>query len=173
MRITPLDVHEQTFRLAFRGFDAAEVDAFLQRVADELERLAEERDHLRSQLEDERKARNTLEEALATARTLQETILEKAREEAEVLRSQARLTADRMLADANEDLLRLQREARELAERRSLWLSEIAVLARTLGEWVEQKAAEESAPLETVFLEPELARKGETSADSGDEGDDP
>ena len=53
MRITPLDVHEQTFRIAFRGFDPAEVDAFLQRVADELERLTEERDQLQVKLDKE------------------------------------------------------------------------------------------------------------------------
>jgi cell division initiation protein len=41
-RITPLDIHNQQFRVRFRGFDIREVDQFLDAVARELEdRIAE------------------------------------------------------------------------------------------------------------------------------------
>jgi cell division initiation protein len=162
MRITSLDIHEQTFRMAFRGFDPVEVDAFLQRLADELERLTEERDGLRVELEEERKRRNTLEDAIAAARALQESIIESAREEAEVLRNQGQLRADRILAEANEELLQLRREIQALRERRSLWLADLAALARTLGGWAEDKAVEE---VET----PDLIAEPADAVDPGDE----
>ena len=142
MRITPLDVHEQTFRVTFRGFDPAEVDAFLQRLADELERLVEERDGLQTQLEKETSARDNLEEALASARTLQHGMLEQARQEAEILVNQAQPKADRILARANEDLVVLRREAQVLNEKRSLWLAELETLAGTLHGWVEEKVVQ-------------------------------
>ena len=139
MRITPLDVHEQTFRVTFRGFDPAEVDAFLQRLADELERLVEERDQLQVQLDKESATRANLDEALASARTLQQGMLEQARQEAEILVNQAQLKGDRILARANEDLVALRRETQALNEKRSLWLAELATLAGTLQGWVEVK----------------------------------
>jgi cell division initiation protein len=153
MRITAIDVQDQKFRVAFRGFDPVEVDAFLQRVSDELERLVEERDGLRSELEGEKKARRILEEALASARTVQEGLLERARGEAEVTVSQARLRADRILAEANEELLRIRREVQTIRERRDLALGELAALSRTLCEWAERKKTEEAAELPPLISE--------------------
>lgn len=150
MRITPLDVHEQTFRMAFRGFDPGEVDAFLQRVADELERLIEERDAARAELAQEKEARRNLEGTLAAARDLQAGLLEQTRAEAEAVRHQAQLQADRILAGANEELLRLRREIREARERRGLWLAELGALADTLIRWVEDKSAQPSGAPELI-----------------------
>ena len=39
MTLTPLDIQEQQFRVKFRGFDVAEVDTFLERVANAFEAL--------------------------------------------------------------------------------------------------------------------------------------
>jgi len=150
MRITPLDVHEQTFRIAFRGFDPAEVDAFLQRVADELERLTEERDQAQALIVKESAARGHLEETLASARTLQQGLLQQARQEAELLVAQAKLRADRILAGANEELLSLRREAQTLNEKRALWLSELAALGGTLQEWAEHKTRQPLVSLELI-----------------------
>lgn len=167
MRLTPLDVHEQTFRIAFRGFDPAEVDAFLQRVADELERLTEERDQAQAQAAKESAARGLLEETLAAARTLQQGLLQQARQEAELLVAQAKLRADRILAGANEELVSLRREAQTLNERRTLWLGELAVLGGTLQEWAEHKTRQ-------PFVTLELIHNGAEEPDpDGDVDDDP
>ncbi|MDW7712301.1 MAG: DivIVA domain-containing protein [Deferrisomatales bacterium] len=144
MRITPLDVHEQTFRVSFRGFDPGEVDGFLQRVADEIERLIEERDAAREELDAERETRRSLDAALAAARDLQTSLLEQSRAEAETVRNQAQLQADRILAGANEELLRLRREIQQARERRSLWLAELGALADTLTRWVDERSARPS-----------------------------
>lgn len=139
MRLTALDIHEQTFRVGFRGFDALEVDAFLQRVADELGRLTEERDAARKSLEEEQRFRKTLEEALASVRTLQEGLLEKARLEAEAIRLAAQAKAERTLAEANEAVVKVRREVRALEERRSLALADLGAIAQALGTWVGEK----------------------------------
>lgn len=172
MRITPLDVHEQTFRVAFRGFDPGEVDAFLQRVADELERLIEERDAARAELSGEREARRNLEGTLAAARDLQVGLLEQTRAEAEALRHQAQLHADRILAGANEELLRLRRETLEARERRGLWLAELGALADTLIRWVEDKSAQPSGAPQLISrpeepAEPDPPQESEEAPDPG------
>ena len=42
MKITPLDIRKQTFKKQFRGIDAEEVQAFLEMIAEEFERLSSE-----------------------------------------------------------------------------------------------------------------------------------
>jgi cell division initiation protein len=162
MPITSLDIHQQTFRAAFRGFDPVEVDAFLQRLADEVERMTREIDRLRAELEEERRNRQTLEEALASARSLQDSMMQNARNEAEVLMNQAQLRADRILADADEELVRMRREVRLLTDRRSLWLAELSALALTLEEWVGEKRADQ-------IVSPELAATPQEASDSEEE----
>ncbi len=46
MKITPQDIIDREFRVKFRGFDMAEVDAFLEEVAENLFRLTEENTQL-------------------------------------------------------------------------------------------------------------------------------
>ncbi len=142
MRLTAQDVQEHKFRVTFRGFDPAEVDALLQRVTDELERLSEEREGLKSELEEEKRARRTLEEALASVHTVQEGILERARHEAELTVHHAQQRSDRILAQANEELLRVRREVQSLKEGRANHLAELTGLAEALCAWVELKAKE-------------------------------
>ncbi len=46
-QITPLDIHNQQFRVRFRGFDIREVDRFLDTVARQLEERIAENDRLK------------------------------------------------------------------------------------------------------------------------------
>lgn len=46
-QITPLDIHNQQFRVRFRGFDIREVDRFLDTVARQLEERIAENDWLK------------------------------------------------------------------------------------------------------------------------------
>ena len=50
MRITPMDIRQQQFRVRFRGFDRQEVDTFLADVAEDYERLVKENALLKEQV---------------------------------------------------------------------------------------------------------------------------
>ena len=50
MNVSPLDLRQQRFRHAFRGFDRVEVAAFLAAVADDYEQALRETDRLRQDL---------------------------------------------------------------------------------------------------------------------------
>src|SRR5213083_1984770 len=50
MNVSPLDLRQQRFRKAFRGFDRVEVTAFLVAVADDYEQALRETDRLRQEL---------------------------------------------------------------------------------------------------------------------------
>lgn len=46
--VTPFDIHRKEFRRVFRGYDEQEVDEFLDRLANTLEKLYRENEELRS-----------------------------------------------------------------------------------------------------------------------------
>ena len=50
MNVSPLDLRQQRFRKALRGFDPVEVTAFLAAVADDYEQALRETDRLRQDL---------------------------------------------------------------------------------------------------------------------------
>ena len=51
MKLTALDIHHKEFRHALRGYNEEQVDAFLDQVADEFERLFKENIDLTERLE--------------------------------------------------------------------------------------------------------------------------
>ena len=51
MKLTPLDIHHKEFRTSLRGYNEKEVDAFLDEVADEFERLFKENVDLNERLQ--------------------------------------------------------------------------------------------------------------------------
>jgi DivIVA domain-containing protein len=83
-RITPVDIQQKEFGLAFRGYNERDVDQFLDHVTEEVARLYAENKRLREELEFARTSRLDLGGA----------------EEADALLRQAREEAARLLADA-------------------------------------------------------------------------
>src|ERR1044072_9959922 len=77
MRISPMDMRQQRFRSAMRGYDRTEVVAFLTEAADDYEHALREIDRLRGDLmrmeallAEHRQRENTLRDTLLTAERL-------------------------------------------------------------------------------------------------------
>ena len=84
-RLTPVDVQQVQFRLAFRGYNERDVDAFLDRVTEDLTARIEERDRLVRQLEAGGGGVGAMD--IAAARAEADAIVARAREEGqEILR---------------------------------------------------------------------------------------
>ena len=49
MKVSPLDLRQQRFRSAFRGFDKVEVASLMEAVADDYEQALRETDRLRQE----------------------------------------------------------------------------------------------------------------------------
>lgn len=139
MRMRAKDIQDQTFKITFRGFDPVEVDGFLNRVADEMERLHEEKSNLELELDVERAGRRSLEEALEAAGRVHETMTDKAREEARVIIDRAKLEAERTALENRERMGELMRSIENMEQRRIALLSELGALAQGLSEWVRRQ----------------------------------
>src|SRR2546425_4809597 len=89
MNVSPLDLRQQRFRKAFRGFDKVEVASFLAAVADDYEQALRETDRLRQDLSrmeavlnEHREHEKNLRATLMTAQKLSDDIKEHAGQEA-------------------------------------------------------------------------------------------
>jgi len=114
--LTPELIQAQGFTSGFRGYDQAEVRAFLARVATGVRALGERADQLESAWHsaEERAARPpVLDEDTLMAAVGEETasILRAARATAADLRNRATQDADRIIADADERSARIRAEA--------------------------------------------------------------
>jgi cell division initiation protein len=93
-RITPVDVQQKQFRLAFRGYHEREVDEFLDQVTEELARLHAENRRLQDQLD------STRGSAVQTGPTELGDAVMRAQEQAARLLSEAEARAAAMLEEA-------------------------------------------------------------------------
>lgn len=117
MKLTPLDVKKQEFKKGMRGYDPIEVDAFLEMVADEMESLIREKNHLtdenlklKTQLQDYQNVESTLKETLMQA---QESVSESkatSKRQADLMVREAELKAEKTLEDAKLKLADMKNE---------------------------------------------------------------
>jgi cell division initiation protein len=103
MNVSPLDLRQQRFRSAFRGFDKVEVASFIAAVADDYEQALRETDRLRQDLATMEAALN---EHRAVEANLKATMLT-AQKLADDIRTQADQEARRVVreAEGRSDLL--------------------------------------------------------------------
>ncbi|PKQ21377.1 MAG: hypothetical protein CVT66_00860 [Actinobacteria bacterium HGW-Actinobacteria-6] len=117
MKLTPLDIHHKEFGRSLRGYNEAEVDAFLDQVADELERLFKENIDLSERMETiEEKVKayqdmeRTLHNTLVSAQKSAEDIIAKSLHEAEVVLKDAEVKAKEIIHNALQQKQKTQGE---------------------------------------------------------------
>jgi len=125
MRIAPLDLRQQKFKTAYRGFDKTEVVAFLTEAADDYEHALREIDRLRQDLgrmeallADHRDREVTLRNTLTTAQKLSDELKEAAHNEAKMIVREAQGRSDLLLQQAQARFHQIERDIAELRLRR-------------------------------------------------------
>lgn len=136
--VTPETIASRTFTTAFRGFDQAEVRAFLRRVSEEISSAAEREAQLRHLLQEaqNRVAHPEVDEALITAALGEHAakLLSSAREQANAIRAEAEAKAARLMRDAEGQIARIRSEADSLLARRIEEVDGVTVNLRNAAE---------------------------------------
>ena len=125
--LTPLEIQKQLFARKFKGFDADEVRAYLQMVAEEMEilikdvdRLSRENVMLREDLDDHNQRERILKDTLLSAQKVSEDVKSNARKEAELIVKDAELLSERLVSQAMNRVTDLERTIQDLkVERRA------------------------------------------------------
>ncbi len=117
MKVTPLDLRQQRFKSVMRGYDRAEVEAFLGEAADDYEQALRDADRLRddlaraqTSLDEHREGERNLRNTLLTAQKLADEIRNNAEAEGQRLVREAEGRADLLLHKAEVRLEEVQRE---------------------------------------------------------------
>jgi cell division initiation protein len=117
MNVSPLDLRQQRFRTAFRGFDQVEVTSFLLAVADDYEQALRETDRLQQNiarmeavLNEHREHERSLKTTLLAAQKLADDIKANADAEASRIVAEAEGRADLLIEKAQARHESLQRD---------------------------------------------------------------
>jgi cell division initiation protein len=122
MKITALDIRQKTFEKSFRGIDKDEVQAFLNTLSQQWERMGEENrelrlklDHAQQDVQKLREVETSLYRTLKTAEDTGNSITEQAQRDADLRRREAQLQAEHTLADARQRARAIVDEAYQTA----------------------------------------------------------
>lgn len=132
MKLTALEIKQQSFEKSIRGYDVAEVNAFLDMVASEWEHLVARNKELEQQLanmEDKLKhyerVESALHETLQTAKESAEHKLTGARREAQNRIDKAEIEAESIIREAQQQRQQIRQSILRLLERRKEIISSI------------------------------------------------
>ncbi len=111
MPLSPLDIKKKQFRRVLRGYDEAEVTAFLEEASAELDRtLAGARDsqqrlaELEARLAQYTQLENNIQQALVQAQNAAAKTVESARREAELLLRESEMSAQKLRDEAGREV---------------------------------------------------------------------
>jgi len=160
--ITPIEIRQQKFKRALRGYDKEEVDAFLVALSKEWEQQMEEYRKLKNELEKIQNNYNTLKEVedilhktLMQAEQASRDTMENARQKAELRLREAEARAQEIVRKGVEDRNEIQREISELTRYRDKFLSQLQGFLRTQMDHVNMFEHEELAAHEEEIRIPE------------------
>ena len=125
MKITPIDIEQRQFRVKFRGFDMAEVDVFLDLVAEEMDSLIREGKGLKEEMkklsEEADAIRNKeklINDTMVNCQKIAADLKVNAEKEAELMIAQARAEAERIIAEAHHRLARIKEDILDAKKRK-------------------------------------------------------
>jgi cell division initiation protein len=159
MRIAPLDLRQQRFRTALRGFDRTEVVAFLTEAADDYEHALREIDRLRQDLlrmeallAEHRDREANLRNTLLTAQRLADEVKAQAENEGKIIVREAQGRADLLLQKASARLEEIERDINELRLRRRDVEGSLEASIQSLYRALEFIREQDKEPEEKVLL---------------------
>jgi len=157
MKITPLDIQQQQFKIRLRGFDQRDVESFLELVRNEFEELIKENNSLKDELrrKNEQVAKyqdneQILKETMITAQKITKDVKTNAIKESEVIVAEARLKAQEVLNSAQLRSMEIIEEIKELKRQKIQFESNLRANIETHLKMLEAEAkkAEEFDALE-------------------------
>ncbi len=159
MNVSPLDLRQQRFRSAFRGFDKVEVSSLLNAAADDYEHALKEADRLKQEvarldgaLKEQREQEHGLKTTLLTAQKLADDIKANAEDEGRRIIREAQGRSDLLLEKTQSRLEDIQREIDGLKLKRRDVETSIEATIQTLRNTLEYVREQEAREREDKIL---------------------
>ncbi len=160
MKLSPQDIKQQEFKKSVRGFDKEEVQAFLEKLADDIDELLKENDSLKTELEtatqkisEYRKLEKDIQDTLSKAQESSSKSLESAKKQANLLLQEAELKAQQVIDKAKEKANDIRNAVIQLREEKISIVSKLKAVINSQAHLLEMKvenAAKEQEPVKKI-----------------------
>ena len=152
MKLTALEIKQQQFEKSLRGYDTAEVNAFLSLVSNEWEHMVGKLKEMEAQIEkmDDKlkhyeRVEQALHETLQTAKDSAEQKLVGARKDAKNIVEKAEMEADSIVKEANQQRQQIRQSILRLLDRREEIIGGIKSYLELAQESLQQFSKDEAS----------------------------
>ncbi len=132
MNITSKDIRKRDFKKTLRGYDANEVDAFLDTISSNFEKLVIENKNyqdrikaLESDVEVYRENEQTLQKAIVKSQDLADEIVSNAKKKAELMNKEAELNIKSYKQNLEQEIINKKNELEEIKHRNERLVEEV------------------------------------------------
>lgn len=160
MAIRPVDLRRKEFKNSLRGYDANEVDDFLDAVADAFERtysenvrMREENSGLRERLEQFEELEGSIRSALVHAEQAANDLRNSSNREAEAILQEAKSRSHQILADSSNRVQRVQESYEALQEAKRSFANDFRHLLKTYMDMMEKMEVNSAKEIEASLRE--------------------
>ncbi len=167
MNLTPLDIRKQEFRKALRGFDPDEVQAFLDMVGAEYERLLEKNKQLEhrlieleTKLKDYQESEKNLRETLLNVQEVKKQSEESGRKQADLVIKESELKALEIIEIARKQARQMRDEVSILKTQKESFINRLRHILISQIELISVLEIDDALPEEAYkFMENAKTRK--------------
>lgn len=159
--ITPLEIENKEFSKQLRGYNADEVDEFLDLIIEDIEAIQEElavlraeNSELREQNEEYKRSQINVMNTLDTAKKLMKDISESAEKRAEIIIKNAKLDAEMIIRDAKDSASHYGNESTQLRDKILQFRARYKKLLRDEIDHIDEKGSDLLTDLEKEFFMP-------------------
>lgn len=157
MKISPVSIKRQEFAKKMRGYDPEEVQAFLEKLADDIDELLRENEELKEHidtlsksLEEYKKIEKNLQDTLLKAQESSTKAIESTKRQSSLIIKEAELKASQIVEKARESANEIRSAVINLREERDLIVAKLKAIINSqthlLEVKVEQAGTEKVVP---------------------------
>ncbi|MFH0734034.1 MAG: DivIVA domain-containing protein [bacterium] len=144
MKFTALNIKNQQFNKSLKGYNKEEVEAFLERLAEEFEILQSENDiykreldSIKEQNKEFRKIEKHLQNTLVNAQESSSKVVETAKKQTALIVREAELKANQTIEKAKEEANYIRDSVIKLREEKNLLLAKLKAMVETQANLLE------------------------------------
>lgn len=156
MKISPVSIKRQEFAKKMRGYDPEEVQAFLEKLADDIDELLKENEELNQQVEslnlnlaEFKKIEKNLQDTLLKAQESSTKAIESTKKQSNLIIKEAELKASQIIEKARESANEIRSAVINLREERDLIIAKLKAIVNSQAHLLEMKVEDAGDERET------------------------
>ncbi len=171
MKVSPISIKKQEFNKSLRGYDTEEVQAFLEKLADEFDELQKENDSIKEELENAnihlvefRRIEKNLQDTLLKVQESSSKAIDSTKKQTGLMVKEAEIKANQILEKARENANEIRDSVIKLREERDLLLSKLKAMIDSQAHLFEVKVKDAGAE-NPIMKKPEQSKKVDIDVD--------